>query len=145
MTMRKLPPLLIPVLLVLWTVGFSASPQVEVKVLSLPKGASSGERVTHVFAIKNLGDPDTFSIDLSLPSGLRAVAPPSSVTLGVNEEQILFITVIVTVCSQTTPWEARPGENYVELTATSQSNPAISDSATAIIIVLPPIPMLEVP
>jgi hypothetical protein len=104
--------------------------QVELTAVSPPKQASPGEFVTHVFSIKNHGSPDRFLLSLALSTGLEPISPPTAVELATDETQTLFITVFVTA-------QAEAGENYLQLTATAESDPSITASATAIIIVLP--------
>ncbi|MGQ9733826.1 MAG: SdrD B-like domain-containing protein [Candidatus Bipolaricaulia bacterium] len=108
----------------------AAFAQVELEAISPPKQASPGEFVTHVFSIVNRGAPDRFLLELTPSPGLEPVSPPRTVELATDEEQRLFITVFVTA-------QAEAGENLLQLKARAESDPSITSSATAIIIVLP--------
>lgn len=107
-----------------------ASSPVEVQVLSPDKNAAPGDFVTHVFAVSNnQGIDDAFTLTLALSPGLTSLAPlpPLAVSAGATAD--VFVTVLVSA-------QVSAGVNTVELTATSQANPAIQGSATARIIVV---------
>ncbi len=99
------------------------------QVISPDKNAAPGDFVTHVFAVtNNRAINDTFTLALTLAPGLTSLAPlpPLAVAAGATED--VFVTVFVSS-------QVIAGVNTVELTATSQANPAIQGSATAKIIV----------
>lgn len=106
--------------------------QVQLVTVSAPATAKPGDFVTHVFSITNLevvADTFNFSVILHLPEGRRLVSQPGPVTLGPGEEDKVFLTVFVTSA-------AKAGENILELTAVSQTKPAIKALATAVINVI---------
>ncbi len=95
--------------------------QVQVESLSPAKTARPGDFVTLVFSVHNTGGAeDTFEFTLSLPDGFNLLETPGSQTLASDQEKSLFITVIVTQ-------RAEAGKQEVEFTATSTTDPTVSD------------------
>lgn len=105
----------------------SAAAQVEVSAVSDPSTAAPGDFITTVFEVRNEGgSPETFDLELDLPSGLTPLAPPRSVTLEPGESERLFISIGVTR-------QAGAGRNDVTLTATARSDPSVRDAATIVV------------
>lgn len=97
-------------------------------LLSPTKEAGPGEFVTHVFSVSNVGiAPDVFQLELEAPEGWGLLGMPTTVSLAVGEEEILFVTVSVP------PW-APAGEYAVVLRATSLSDPTDQASASGAIV-----------
>jgi hypothetical protein len=118
-------------MLIILLVSVAAQAQVEVEVLSPEQTAAPGDFVTHAFSVANLGPAaDIFTLELKLSPGLSSLVPLAPLPLDSGERKTVFVTVLVSP-------EARAGRNVVELTAVSQTDPTVRDSAVAIIEVIP--------
>jgi len=104
---------------------------VEVSILSTPKDGAPGSFVTHVFGVTNDSlNPETYSLAFTAPAGWGILGAPATLALQPNEEGTLFATATI-------PSGAVAGEYDLELTATSQSDPLDSGSASGIVTVAP--------
>lgn len=119
-------------LLVIFIVFFYstvASAQVELFVVSPPAPAAPREFVTLVFGIVNhQAISDIFQFEATAPEGISLVALPAPLSLEPGEEGRVFLTLFVSAA-------ARAGENSIELTAISTTDPEVSASATAVVVV----------
>ena len=112
-------------------ISFSAFSAVKVGVLSSAKDVAPGEFATHVFSVTNDGgSADTVDLVFTVPPGWGILGAPTTLSLDPGEEGTLFVTVTV-------PPGATAGEYSVALTATSQSDPTQSSTASASITVTP--------
>ncbi len=104
---------------------------VDVEVVSPPKEVRPGGVVTHVFAVRNIGTaPDRYDLEATAPQGWTIVdVPPSTGLLDPGREERVFVTVIV-------PSTALAGSYPLVLKAISQTDPTVTDSATALIKVI---------
>jgi len=110
-----------------------------VEVLSPPKDAVPGEFVTHVFSVTNLGaERESILITTEVPDGWRVLGVPPIMKIGAGEEDIIFLTVIV-------PPVAVAGVYTITLTAKLERDPAVRDSAAAIVTVLPVVGVQIIP
>ena len=104
---------------------------VEVSILSTPKDGAPGSFVTHVFGLINDSpNPETYSLVFMAPVGWGILGAPTSIALQPDEEGTLFVTATI-------PSGAIAGEYVLELTATAQSDPSDSGTATGIVSVAP--------
>jgi hypothetical protein len=108
-----------------------AAAGVAVETLSPPKAVRPGEVVTHVFSVKNTGTSvDRYNLEVEAPPGWTIInVPPATGDLNPGEEERVFVTVIA-------PSTALAGSYSLVLKAASQTDPTVTDSATAIIEVL---------
>jgi len=115
----------------------TALAQVELFTVSSPAQAEPREFITLVFGIvSHQTGYDTFSFEVELPEGFSLVALPPPLELAPGGEGRVFLTLFVSS-------QARAGENWVILTAASMTDPAVSASARALVIVAE-VPAVEV-
>lgn len=125
------------ILLILLLHQAAALAEVELFTVSAPAEAAPREFVTLVFGIINHeAVSDTFRFEAKIPEGFSPVALPPPLELGPGEEGRVFLALFVAAT-------ARAGENEIRLTAVSTSDPTISASASALVVVQE-VPAVEV-
>jgi len=95
------------------------------------RGVNSGDFVTLVFNVTNTGGaPATYDLTTASSAGLQVISALSPLTLGAGASDTVFVSVSVA-------FSALVGPGTVSLTATDQVNPALNDSASVTLDVLP--------
>jgi len=120
---------LVIILLFSMALSFKASGQnLKVKVTCTPpKVGSPDEFTTHIFTVINCGGlKDTYLLSLTPPEGWEVLAFLNPITLSPGEERKIPVSLSPSI-------EAAAKKYELVLKATSKINPAIYDSAKAII------------
>lgn len=98
-----------------------------VKAVVSSRTATPGDFVTHVFSVVNKSrDQSSYELNLTSPEGWPVISKLSSFSLSSGEEEKIFVTVGVPPLTPT-------GRYNLELGATSQENPEVTSSSTALI------------
>ncbi len=106
------------------------SSPVEILSASDPISARPADFATLVFIVVNQGpSTTTFDLQVTLPTGYQLIAPLAPISLAPGADQAIFVTVLV-------PRGAPAGRIPVVLHATSQTEPAITASATGFLEIL---------
>ncbi|MCI2425493.1 PKD domain-containing protein [Candidatus Acetothermia bacterium] len=126
-------------LLLGWGCTAYSSGEIVVQVLSPPKDAEPGDFVSHVFSVTNLGEVrESILITTEIPAGWRLLGVPPVLRIDAGEEEVIFLTVII-------PPVALAGEYTITLTAKLERDPAVRDSAVAMVTVLPVVGVQVIP
>ena len=108
-----------------------AASAVEIVVLSTAQEEAPGAFVTHVFAVTNDGPTDdTFALSFEAPPGWGVLGASDSIGIATGSEETLFVTLTI-------PPGTLAGEYEVALSATSEDDPSLTATASALVIVTP--------